>query len=108
MSSRPAIIRSGVDLPQPDGPTKTTMNSFLDVEVDAAQGVLVDSRVVILRTLLSTTSAMSSSALESFANRDDGGSQLPGHEPLTFHAACGQTAHQPALGEQEDDRDGEA
>ena len=35
MSSRPAIIRSSVDLPQPEGPTKTTNSPSLDVEVGA-------------------------------------------------------------------------
>ena len=35
ISSRPAIIRSRVDLPQPEGPTKTTNSLRLDVEVDA-------------------------------------------------------------------------
>ena len=36
-SSRPAIIRSSVDLPQPDGPTKTQNSPSRDGEVDAVQ-----------------------------------------------------------------------
>jgi hypothetical protein len=32
MSSRPAIIRSSVDLPQPDGPTNTTNSPELIVK----------------------------------------------------------------------------
>ena len=35
MSSRPAISRSSVDFPQPEGPTKTTNSPSLDLEVDA-------------------------------------------------------------------------
>ncbi len=33
--SSPAIIRRSVDLPQPEGPTKTTNSPSCDVEVDA-------------------------------------------------------------------------
>jgi hypothetical protein len=33
--SRPAIRRSSVDLPQPEGPTKTTNSPLLDLQVDA-------------------------------------------------------------------------
>jgi hypothetical protein len=32
--SSPAIIRRSVDLPQPEGPTKTISSPRLDVEVD--------------------------------------------------------------------------
>ena len=35
ISSSPAIMRSSVDLPQPDGPTKTTNSPSSIVEVDA-------------------------------------------------------------------------
>ncbi len=38
-SSSPAIIRSSVDLPQPDGPTKTTNSPSLDLEIDALDDV---------------------------------------------------------------------
>ena len=34
-SSRPAIIRSNVDLPQPDGPTKTVKEPSSDSQIDA-------------------------------------------------------------------------
>ena len=33
------MVRSSVDLPQPEGPTKTQNSPSGDVEVDAAQGV---------------------------------------------------------------------
>ena len=39
ISSSPAIIRSSVDLPQPEGPTKTTNSLGVDVEVDALDDV---------------------------------------------------------------------
>ena len=35
ISSSPAIMRSSVDLPQPDGPTKTHELAVVDLEVDA-------------------------------------------------------------------------
>ena len=35
ISSSPAIMRSSVDLPQPDGPTNTTNSRSCDIEVDA-------------------------------------------------------------------------
>ena len=35
ISSSPAIMRSSVDLPQPDGPTKTMNSRSFDLEVDA-------------------------------------------------------------------------
>jgi hypothetical protein len=38
MSSSPAIMRSVVLLPQPDGPTSTTNSLSADVEVDATDG----------------------------------------------------------------------
>jgi hypothetical protein len=38
-SSSPAIIRSSVDLPQPDGPTKTTNSPSGHVEIDAFDDV---------------------------------------------------------------------
>ena len=37
-SSRPAIIRSSVDLPQPDGPTRTRNSPLPMVERDAVDG----------------------------------------------------------------------
>ena len=44
MSSRPAIMRSSVDLPQPDGPTKTTNSPFGDRQVDAVDDLDVAER----------------------------------------------------------------
>ncbi len=38
MSSSPAIIRSAVDLPQPDGPTRIMNSPSLDVEVHVLDG----------------------------------------------------------------------
>ena len=46
ISSRPAIIRSVVVLPQPDGPTKTTNSLVADVEVHVLHGM--DGAVVEL------------------------------------------------------------
>ena len=39
ISSSPAIIRSSVDLPQPDGPTSTQNSPSAIVDVDAADHV---------------------------------------------------------------------
>ena len=37
ISSSPAIMRSSVDLPQPEGPTSTRERAVGDVDVDAVQ-----------------------------------------------------------------------
>ena len=37
-SSSPAIIRSTVDLPQPDGPSSTMNSPSFDVEIDVVDG----------------------------------------------------------------------
>ena len=39
MSSSPAIIRSAVDLPQPDGPDEDHELAVLDLEVDVLDGL---------------------------------------------------------------------
>src|SRR5215470_11511974 len=58
MSSRPAIMRSVVDLPQPDGPTRTT-NSWSAISRSMPRTASTSSkRLTILRNL---TSAMVSS-----------------------------------------------
>ena len=38
ISSRPAIIRSVVDLPQPEGPTSTISSPSRDLEVEVGDG----------------------------------------------------------------------
>ena len=45
ISSSPAIDRSKVDLPQPEGPTKTMNSPDFDVEVDAVENV-ADCRMI--------------------------------------------------------------
>src|SRR5215831_11180058 len=58
MSSRPAIMRRVVDLPQPDGPTRTT-NSWSEISRSMPRTASTSSKR--LTTLRSFTSAMSSS-----------------------------------------------
>src|SRR5690242_17244032 len=59
MSSSPAIIRSVVDLPQPDGPTRTT-NSLSAISRSMPRTASTSS--YILTTLRRFTSAMSSTS----------------------------------------------
>src|SRR5262249_1260980 len=59
MSSRPAIIRSVVDLPQPDGPTRTT-NSWSAISRSMPRTASTSS--YFLTTLRRFTSAMSSTS----------------------------------------------
>src|SRR5215475_14719878 len=58
ISSRPAIILSVVDLPQPEGPTRTT-NSWSEISRSMPRTASTSSKR--LTTLRSFTSAMSSS-----------------------------------------------
>src|SRR5215475_15339197 len=55
ISSRPAIMRSVVDLPQPEGPTSTTNSWSL---MDRLMSVTATTWPYTLCTLLSTMSAM--------------------------------------------------
>ena len=56
ISSRPAIMRSSVDLPQPDGPTSTT-NSPSSMEMSTP--CTTSTRPKDLRTSFNSTEAMS-------------------------------------------------
>jgi hypothetical protein len=56
MSSSPAIMRSNVDFPQPDGPTKTTNSPSL---MWISTPLMISTRPKDFLTPLSETSAMS-------------------------------------------------
>src|SRR4051812_2024483 len=59
MSSSPAIIRSRVDLPQPDGPTKTTNSPE---RMSRSTPLITSSAPKLLRICVSVTSAMAASS----------------------------------------------
>ena len=56
MSSSPAIIRSVVDLPQPEGPTSTMNSRSLICEVEVVHGL--EAAFVNLANVLELTVAM--------------------------------------------------
>src|SRR5512132_2223050 len=88
MSSRPAIMLSVVDLPQPDGPTRIT-----------------NSPSAIVRLTSSTASAPSGNRLVTWSRTISamGGSLLL----LTLDGARGQPGNDPALEQEDDDDDGD-
>src|SRR5436190_18254443 len=75
MSSRPAIRRSRVDLPQPDGPTNTTKSLF---SISRLTAWMISTRPKALRMFFRVTVAMAS----------------------TFHGAGGEARHDFSLEDQ--------
>src|SRR5262245_21134925 len=96
MSSSPTIIRSSVDLPQPDGPTRMTNSpSSTSMLMSSTARNPSGYRLTIFFILMAATV----------------GHRLPGRAPgrSALDGARGQTGHDPALEEQhqDDDRDGD-
>src|SRR5215468_2166806 len=89
MSSRPAIMFSVVDLPQPDGPTRMT-----------------NSPSAMSRLILSTASAPSGKRLVTWSRTM---SATVSPHVLALNRARGQSSDDPALEEQheDDDRNGD-
>src|SRR6516225_6178960 len=81
IDSRPAIVLSSVDLPHPDGPTRTRKPLLSSVR---SMPLRISSAPNRLRKLLISRKAMGS----------------------TFHRAGHQTAHEVAAGENVDDESG--
>src|ERR1700741_2335166 len=94
VSSSPAISRSSVDLPQPDGPTKTTNSPF---SITRSRPGMMDVAPKDLETFLSVMFPMVSSPRDCCPS-------LPAAAAL-FHGTECQAAHQLLLAEPAHDQD---
>lgn len=91
----------------PDGPTKTT-NSPSNMQIDVTQCVFQRRRIVVFAYIIElrfSHESLRCGNQKLYKNLDGEGSPFANIHSLTFHAASGQTANQPALSQQEHDGD---